>query len=411
MIKAKIVIIAVIALMAAPISLPAMTLAATATTATTKKDTPFYYGVWLPFWQAQPGEEDIAIHLNSLNEVSPFSYDVNSDGTLVDDLNIDNGSWNGWFSAVKELGVKIIPTIAWFDGPSIYNLLSNTPNRQAEETMMAQLAKTEDFNGIDIDFESMLPATRPYFSLFIEGLSNRLHAEGKTLTCSVVPRTPPQDIYTVVPATITYPENYSVLNEYCDEVRLEVYDEETTDLTLDASKGNGTFYAPVTDPDWAKAVISLAEQSINPRKIMLGIPTYGYEYEVSWGLGTPGVATSGQTTYQRVRSFSFFQAMDRAESMGIEPTRNSADELSFTYTSSTYILEPPILISTVPSAIEPTALMTTNPNATTTFYVSFPDAQSEDDEINLAKQMGLRGVMFFKADGQMDPAIWDEMTQ
>jgi spore germination protein YaaH len=51
--------------------------------------------------------------------------------------------------------------------------------------------------------------------------------------------------------------------------------------------------------------------------------------------------------------------------------------------------------------------MNPNPNATTTFFVSFPDAQSEMDKVALAKQYGLRGVMFFKADGQMDPALWN----
>jgi spore germination protein YaaH len=62
------------------------------------------------------------------------------------------------------------------------------------------------------------------------------------------------------------------------------------------------------------------------------------------------------------------------------------------------------------SSTEPAVLMNVNPNATTTFFVSFPDAQSELDKINLAKQYGLQGVMFFKADGGMDPAIWNMIT-
>ena len=35
-----------------------------------------------------------------------------------------------WFGAVRDAGVKIIPTIAWFDAPSIYNLLSSTKSRR-----------------------------------------------------------------------------------------------------------------------------------------------------------------------------------------------------------------------------------------------------------------------------------------
>jgi spore germination protein YaaH len=42
-------------------------------------------------------------------------------------------------------------------------------------------------------------------------------------------------------------------------------------------------------------------------------------------------------------------------------------------------------------------------------FVSFSDAQSALDKIDLAKKYGLRGVMFFKADGELDPAIWDDL--
>jgi spore germination protein YaaH len=365
---------------------------------------PFYYGVWLPYWQSQNGAQNVAQNLDELDEVSPFSYEIGNGGTLIDDLNIGNGSWNPWFSAVSELGIKIIPTIADFDGNGIYNMLSNTATRQALENRVAALVKTENFSGIDIDFESMTENTRPYYSLFIEGLAERLHPAGKVLTCSVIARTPPQDLYTVItPDDTVYPENYTVLNQYCDEVRIEAYDEDTEDLTLDGTKGNGQLYAPVTDPAWVKQVLSVTLPYINPKKIMLGVPTYGYEYEVSWN--------DGITTYQRVRAFDYLDAMDRADSVGIEPTRNSADELSFIYTSSTYIQVSPILSTDVDSPIEPAALTIPPPaNATTTFYITFPDSTSILDEINLAKADGLRGVMLFKADGDIDPLTWQYMN-
>jgi spore germination protein len=390
-------------------AIPVFASAATSATAvkttvakTTVATSKFYYGAWVPYWTSTAGEQQIAVNLDSLNEVSPFSYEIIAPGTIKDDLGISTGVWNGWLSAVRSGGIKVIPTIAWFDTNGIYNLLSNASGRQAEETNIAQLAVANSFDGIDIDFEAMSPATRPYFSLFIEGLSQRLHAQGKVLTCSVVPRTPPSSIYVTVPANLSYAENYPVLNQYCDEVRLEAYDQGTVDLKLDATKGNGTLYAPVADPDWVTKVVQYAVQYINPKKIMLGIPTYGYEYEVSWA--------NGETTYQEVRAWDFFGAMDRADSLGISPTRDNAGELSFTFTSSTYIAEPPDLVSTVPSS-EPSILDTIDPNASTTFFVSFPDATSELQKVALAKQYGLRGVMFFKADGDIDPAIWSALTQ
>ena len=364
--------------------------------------TPLYYGAWVPYWTGQAGEQQIAVNLNSLNEVSPFSYEIVDGGTIQDDLGIDKGLWIGWISAVQSGGLQVIPTIAWFDTSGIYNLLSNTTARQAEENSIATLVKNNNFNGIDIDFESMSPATRPYYSLFIEGLAMRLHPAGEKLTCTVVPRDDPSSVYVVVPTTLSYAESYPVLNQYCDEVRLMAYDQGTTDLKLDASKGgNGTLYSPTADPDWATKIVQYALQYISPKKIMLGVPTYGYEYEVSWA--------DNVTTYQEVRAWDYFGAMDRADSLGIAPMRDNAGELSFTFTSSTYIQEPLDLTNYV-SSTEPAVLITHDPNASTTFFVSFPDATSELQKVALAKQYGLRGVMFFKMDGDIDPAIWDSLN-
>lgn len=366
---------------------------------------PLKYGVWLPFWKAQDGAQDVSVNLDKLSEVSPFSYEIGTGGKIIDDANINNGSWAGWFSAARELGVKIIPTVAWFDTTPMYNLLSNTKTRQAHEDAIAALAKAQKFDGIDIDYENKPSKIKPYFSLFIEGLSDRLHAAKRTLTCTVEPRSPAADIWATPPDPLPYSDDYAVLNKYCDEIRVMAYDQGTVDLTLDAQKGSSTLYAPVADPDWVTRVLKNMLTSINPKKVMLGIPTYGYEYQVSWNKGV--------TTYQRVRSFTFQEAMDRADLVGIAPMRNSADELSYAYQTSTYVLGIPGVLTSYVSSTKPQILSPAPApipaNATNTLFVSFSDAQSALDKINLAKKYGLRGVMFFKADGELDPAIWDDL--
>ena len=393
---------ALVALIAGGLPLLAFFAAATTATANAATAAPFYYGAWVPYWTSTAGEQQVAVNLDSLDEVSPFSYEIVSGGTIKDDLGISKGLWTGWMSAVQSGGVKVIPTIAWFDAGGIYRLLSVTKTRQTEEDKIAALVKANNFDGIDIDFEGMSTSTRPYYSLFIEGLAMRLHPAGEKLTCTVVPREPASDVYLIVPKNLTYPESYPVLNQYCDEVRLMAYDQETTDLKLNASKGgNGQLYAPTADPDWVTKIVQYAVQYISPKKIMLGIPTYGYEYEVSW--------SNNVTTYQRVRAWDYFGAMDRADSLGIAPVRDNAGELSFSFTSSTYIQEPLVLTNYV-SSTEPAVLTTVNPNALTTFFVSFPDATSELQKVALAKQYGLRGAMFFKADGDIDPAIWNSLN-
>ncbi len=360
---------------------------------------PFYYGAWLPFWQAQNGASDVAVNLNKLQEVSPFSYEITPSGELVDDLKIGNGSWDGWFLAARDAGVKIIPTIAWFNGPAMLNLMQNTRRRIAHENMLAALAKSENFDGIDIDYENKPAAIRNYFSTFIYGLAIRLHAMHKTLTCTVESRTPPSDGTVVTPDERA--NNYVVMNQYCDEVRVMAYDQGLVYRKLDNAMGSSTLYAPVADPQWVKVVLEQALQWISPRKIMLGIPSYGYEYQVSWN--------DGETTYQRVRSFTYTQAMDRADEVGIAPTRTSAGELSLFFTSSTYVNDVPSSLTWTVSSTLPLALAAVPLETTNTFYITWSDAQAMMDKVNLAKLLGLRGVMFFKADGMMDPAIWDEI--
>jgi spore germination protein YaaH len=374
-----------------------------ARSATAAKSQPLKYGVWLPFWKAQDGAEDVSVNLDKLDEVSPFSYEIGTKGKIIDDAHINNGSWSGWFSAARALGVKIIPTVAWFDTKPMYNLLSNTAARQAHEDAIAALARSQKFDGIDIDYENKPSKIKPYFSLFIEGLANRLHAAKKTLTCSVEPRSPAADIWATPPNPLPYSDDYTVLNKYCDEIRVMAYDQGTVDLALDAIKGSDTLYAPVADPAWVARVLQNMLKTINPKKVMLGVPTYGYEYQVSW--------KNGVTTYERVRSFTFQEAMDRADLAGIAPMRDNADELSYAYQTSTYVSAIPAVLTSYVSSTKPQALMMAKTplpaNATNTLFVSFSDAKSALDKINLAKEYGLRGVMFFKADGELDPALWD----
>jgi hypothetical protein len=43
---------------------------------------PLKYGVWLPFWKAQDGAEDVSVNLDKLSEVSPFSYEIGTNGKM-----------------------------------------------------------------------------------------------------------------------------------------------------------------------------------------------------------------------------------------------------------------------------------------------------------------------------------------
>ncbi len=361
-----------------------------------------YYAGWIPFWKKQSGALDTALNLERLREVSPFSYEVGSGGKLRDVLKIHEGLWPGWLAAVRDLRVKIIPTIAWFDGDGIHALLSRAKSRRAHEDIVAKLVQDEHFDGIDIDYEGKMAKTNPYFSLLIKGLALRLHPHKKILSCTIEARTPASSLRPNIEREPGYANDYPTLNKYCDEVRIMAYDQGAIDFKLNVKKGNGNLYVPVADPDWVEKVIQETVKTIGRKKIMLGIPTYGYEYEASWN--------DDATTYRRLRSVNFFTAMNLADALDISPSRNSAGELGFTYTTSTFFEVSAILRANVASMLPINfSPLTANSTSSVTRVVSFSDAESADQKIRLAKKYGLRGVVFFKLDGDFDPLLWEKM--
>ncbi len=348
---------------------------------TVRQTSPFLYEGWLPYWKKVSAAGEVSIHLNKFQEISPFSYEVNADGIPVDKLKIQEGLWPNYLLAVRDLRIKIIPTIAWLDGNAIHNILADPTSRQLHISQLVALAKTNNFDGLDIDYENKKSETNPYFSQFLQELATKLHSQNKTLTCSIEPRTPPSSQFTVVPTDTPRANDYNAINQYCDEVRVMAYDQRRVDLLLNQSKGSSSqTYIPIADPDWVAKVLQETTQTIKPGKIVLGIPTYGHQYVISED-------ASGTRTYTRAGSITYSSAIELAKNLGVTPTRNSADELSFTYAGSS----------------------TSATGTTSTNLVWFSDAPAMADKINLAKKQKLRGVAFFKFDGETDPAIWNEI--
>jgi spore germination protein YaaH len=359
---------------------------------------PLQFGAWLPFWKKQPGANTFALQMDKFATISPFSYEVKANGSLVDSLGMKSGFWPQWTKAVQDAGIKIIPTIALLDGDQVHALLSNKTLRTKHINNIVKLVKDNKYNGIDIDYEDKWAKTKPYFNSFIEELWKKL-PWSKTLSCTLESRMPLDSRFTVVPDNYKYANDLVFLNKYCDEIRVMAYDQGQIDLKLDAQKGKNNFYAPIADKDWVEKILKEMTKTINPKKMMIGIPTYGYEYEVSWA--------DGVTTYKRLRSRTYAQAIDLAASVSAVPQRNTAGELSFVYASTTPIDVSKNLTYQIASTTSPLGMM---PSPLITRYVSFSDAQSATDKIALAKKYKLKGVVFFKMDGETDPTLWSQIN-
>ncbi len=399
---------ALVGLMAAGMAiLPAFAAAATAPVAPAASNLTF--GGWLPFWKAQSGAAEVSQHLDSLNSFSPFSYEIDPEMGVIDRIGIDNEPWPTLFAAARAKQVKIIPTIANFDTDFLYGLLSDPSRRSAHVDDVVGTVLLHNYDGIDIDYENKSVATKPYFSQFIKQLSKALHAEHKYLACTVEPRTPAAARFAVTRAPVEYANDYAVLNAYCDEVRIMAYDQGNIDLKLNKSKGSVAPYLPVADPAWVDKVITEALKTISRKKLVLGIPTYGYVFQTALAnqpgilptqaTNAPGSGASAAGTaaansnngaffadanWTRVTSVTFAQGRELAAAMNANLVRNSAGELSFAYAT------------TSPSTGKLVARV-----------AWFTDAPSIAQKIALARKYNLKGVYFFKFDGEADQNFWN----
>ena len=365
---------------------------------------PLEFSGWVPDWRAATGTADVLPHLSQMTSVMPFGYTVGSDGTLIDSANISQAPWPAFIAAAKAQKVRVVPTVEWGDGVAEQNILSNATTRIALEDEIANTVKQNNFDGIDIDFEAKQDITKDYFSTFLKGLYQRMG--NKWVYCTVEAREPLNDRYspgaTIPPDATDYANDYTEMNNYCDRVEIMAYDQGTIDVRLDSARSAP--YAPVADPGWVADLVTLAAQSIAKNKIIIGVPDYGYEYQV-----TP---VNGSFQYNVLWAFNPAYATQIAAQLGITPTRTSADELGFTY-------NPSALNTAAPTGSNSTQTQQSTPaNATVQNlgsqidtsqpfnYVTWSDAKAIADKVVLAKQLGVRGVAVFSLGGAEDQGLW-----
>lgn len=326
---------------------------------------------WIPYWRVASGTADAAAHLDQLTSVMPFGYIVQNDGSIHDAFDVTGTTSAAFLAAARSERVRIVPTFMWSNGEAIHAVLSKKASRKALVERIVDIVEEHEFDGADIDFEGKYARTKNHFSSFLKELSARLAQ--KTLSCTIEARTPPEAAFDVIPKNIQRANDFKAIDKYCDRVNLMTYDQGTIDLRLN-SLAAGQPYIPVSDPRWVEKVVRLAAKEISKKKILIGVPTYGYEYDLI------PLSISG---YRYELQWAFnprYATEELVPQFGVTPVRNAAGELSFTYTP------------------------TTTPASTRIVWWS--DAEAIRQKVELAKKLGVRGVAIFKLDGGQDAAMW-----
>ncbi len=365
---------------------------------------PLEFSGWMPDWRTEAAVADVTPHLNQLTSVMPFGYKVNFEGQVVGDFIPTMEPWKTFIADAKAKKVRVVPSVVIGDGPTNHEVLSNATKRKALVTELVSIVNANGFDGIDIDFEAKQARTKDYFSTFLKELYAAMGK--KWVYCTIESRSPLNHRYlpgqTIPPDSLDYANDYSAMNKYCDRVEIMAYDQGIVDQLLNSARSAP--YAPVADPGWTGAMIELAAQSIDKKKLILGVPTYGYEYKV-----TP--KGGGGFDYQSLWAFNPGYALDLAKKLGVTPHRTSANEIGFTYYDGDAHAPSGEGATKTQSQIGPADGTTTNLGSQLSGskpfnYVTWSDAIAIKDKIDQAREYGLRGVAVFSMGGAEDPAMW-----
>lgn len=213
-----------------------------------------------------------------LSSLSVFSYGFNEEGDLIQPTLDDTFM----IDAALMQGVRPVLTLTPIGPDGNFNnvLITSVVNSQAaKDNLLNNLLTTvqdKNFQGVDIDFEYIRPEDRIPFADFVADVRNFLSPYGYHVSVALAPKTSDTQ------AGLLYEgKDYGLLGEAADSVLLMTYEWGYT-------YGPPMAVAPV---DKVRQVVEYAVTRIEPSKIDLGIPNYGYDWTLPFVQGSSRATT------------------------------------------------------------------------------------------------------------------------
>ncbi len=194
-----------------------------------------------------------------LDIVSPAFWKIQPNGTVTSieqpELVANMRSW----------GLRVIPMVqkySWFD--KMHGWISDPVARTRTADQLAALIEAGRYEGIHIDVENINDNDGGYFTAFLDTLADRLRPHGRSITIAVPARTEQQPNWHRA-------FDYQALAARADLIVVMAYDH-------GYAAGRP---APVAPLPWVRDVLAYTQARIPNNKILLGIPFYGYDWNIS----------------------------------------------------------------------------------------------------------------------------------
>lgn len=207
-----------------------------------------------------------------LTSLLVFSYGFNTDGSILPPYPDDSFM----IEMAKEQAVKPILTLTPRDADNAFNnVLINEVINDEEKTqaLIDNLVDTvleKGFEGVDLDFEYILPQDRLPYVRFVQRVRDAINAIGYEVSVALAPKTSANQR-----GVLYEGKDYPGLGEAADSVLLMTYEWGYT-------YGPPMAVAPINE---VRRVVEYAISEIPASKIALGIPNYGYDWTLPFVQG------------------------------------------------------------------------------------------------------------------------------
>jgi HAD superfamily hydrolase (TIGR01509 family) len=332
---------------------------------------------WVPYFVLPDAEETLATEGRYLRQVSPVWYSVQGATAITVDGNLQPDDTAKFIAATRASGAKVVPSIVDAMGAGgMAAVLADPAQRAAHVAAIADLAATNGFDGIDLDYEKFAFAdnratwstTRPLWISFLTELGTRLHADGRTLSVSVPyikdgGRTDDSGYWVY---------DYGGMAPHVDEIRIMAYDYSTDKP------------GPIAPLSFVTQAMTAAKKVVHDdSKLVLGVALYGY----NWPIATVGTCPADQEGKTSVSQRNIDELIAKRSATPLHDPVTG--ESSFTYQLQ--------------------ATDGTN-TCTQTREVHYVDADGARERIDLARRERLGGVALW-AVGFDSPATWQSIGQ
>jgi spore germination protein len=224
-----------------------------------------YIAAWLPDSFDSTNRTSFEANADILDEVSPFWYSTDARGNLAHGRDARD-------KALVELAhskaVLVIPTIHnVVNGVDPVPTILQSPDRRSQHVRnIVEEVLTNNYDGIDVDYEALDSSLRDEYSAFIGELARALHAQGKQLTIAVHAKNCDY-------CGLGGFQDWTVLGQAVDRLRIMTYDYHW--------RGGGP--GPVAPLYWVNDVAEYAKSVVDPAKVVIGVQFYGYDWLAGGG--------------------------------------------------------------------------------------------------------------------------------